>query len=109
MSKTLYIGNLPREATADTLRELFTAEGREVASVKLATYSKNGKSRGFGFVEMADDEQAAAALVAHQGTVLEGREMKIGEAKDKKIERAVSSGYEDEGGPRGGGGNRRGR
>ena len=111
MTKTLYVGNLPREATADRLRELFATEGREVKGVKLATNSKNGKSRGFGFVEMASEEHADAAMLALQGTVVEGREIKIGQARDKKVER--SSPYEDDrsGGHSGfgGSGGRRGR
>ena len=114
MSKTLYVGNLPPEATADRLRELFATDGREVKGVKLATYSKTGKSRGFGFVEMTSEEHASAAKTALQGTVIEGREIKIGEAKDKKVERPgryeedMSGGNFGGGGGGGGGGRRRG-
>ena len=110
MTKTLYVGNLPHEATADSLRELFATDGREVQCVKLATYSKTGKSRGFGFVEMTTEENAEAAMAALQGTVLEGREIKIGPAKDRKSEHTRQYENEDLGRPPGsGGGKRRGR
>ena len=116
MSKTLYVGNLPREATADRLRELFATDGREVKGVKLATNSKNGKSRGFGFVEMASEEDAAAALLALNGTDVEGRALKVGAAaREKGATAAKSGGYEDDYGGggghfgSGGGGGRRGR
>ena len=114
MSKTLYVSNLSPEATADRLRELFATDGREVEGVKLATSGKHGKLRGFGFIVMANEEQASAAMLAHQGTTLEGRELKIGEARDKKVDTNTGGSYEDDmGGPHGshggGGGSRRGR
>lgn len=119
MSKTLYVGNLPREATADSLRELFASDDREVESVKIATSGKSGKSRGFAFVVMSSEEHADAAKLALQGTAIEGREIKIGDARDKKVDTNTGGSYEDDmGGPHsgghgggggGGGGSRRGR
>ena len=50
------------------------------------TSGKSGKSRGFAFVVMATEEQAEAAKTALQGAALEGREIKIGDARDKKVE-----------------------
>ncbi len=116
MTKTLYVGNLGHEISADRLREVFGADGREVQDVKLATYSKSGKSRGFGFVEMASEEDAAAALLALNGTDVEGRALKVGAAaREKGATAAKSGGYEDDYGGggghfgSGGGGGRRGR
>ena len=114
MTKTLYVGNLSPDVSEDRLRELFSGDGREVESVKLATYARNGKSRGFGFVDMASEEQAAAALTALQGADVSGRELKIGEARRDKNAPPPSSSYEDDYGGGGGrfgsrGGSRRGR
>ncbi len=115
MTKTLYVGNLAPEISEDRLRELFAADGREVQAVKLKTYARTGKSRGFGFVEMASEEDAAAALLALNGTEVDGRELKVGEAKSVKQAARASSSYEDDygggSGPygSGGGGGRRGR
>ena len=53
MPKTLYVGNLAPETDETKLREHFSQNGREVANVTLSIYRKTGKSRGFGFVEMA--------------------------------------------------------
>ena len=114
MTKTLYVGNLGHEISADRLREVFGADGREVQDVKLATYSKSGKSRGFGFVEMASEEDAAAALLALHGANVDGRELKVGEALHEKRTAQAGSYDDDYGGGRGrfgsgGGGSRRGR
>ena len=109
MTKTLYVGNLAPETTEDRLRDLFSAHGREVASVTLATYSKTGKSRGFGFVEMTSEEDAEATLAAMRGTSVDGRELKLGEATNvRKSERSPKreSDYGGGGGRFGGGGKR---
>ena len=112
MTKTLYVGNLAPETTEDRLRDLFATDDREVISVKLAVYSKKGKSRGFGFVELGSEEDAAAALLALQGTNVDGREIKLGEAVREKRGAPTSRDDDDYGGGRfgsGGGGGRRGR
>lgn len=109
MTKTLYVGNLAPETTEAKLQELFTTGGRDVQKVELATYKKNGKSRGFGFVELASEEEAQAALESLQGTSLDGRELKLGEATNvKKSERTPKreSDYGGGGGRFGGGGKR---
>ncbi|MFT7679648.1 MAG: RNA recognition motif-containing protein [Planctomycetota bacterium] len=105
MSKTIYVGNLPREATSDGLRAIFEADGREVESIKLPTSGKSSKIRGFAFIIMATEEQAEAAKVALKGTLIGDREIKFGEARDKKVETNTGGSYEDDmGGPHGGGG-----
>ena len=116
MTKTLYVGNLAREISEDRLRDLFAGDGRAVEAVKLKVDGKTGKSRGFGFVEMASEEDAAAALLALNGTDVEGRALKVGAAKrEKGATAAKSGGYEDDYGGggghfgSGGGGGRRGR
>jgi RNA recognition motif-containing protein len=80
MSKKIYVGNLPFEATEDEIRELFSAHG-PVTSVALITDRDTGAPRGFGFVEMesgADD--AIKTLNNHE---MNGRNLKVNEAKPK--------------------------
>jgi RNA recognition motif-containing protein len=71
---------LPFSTGPDVLRELFAAHGT-VASVQIVTDKMTGRSRGFGFVEMASDEEAAAAIAALNGTELEGRSLTVNEAR----------------------------
>ena len=96
MGRKLYVGNLPYSATESSLREAFGASGT-VESVSLITDRDTGQSKGFGFVEMASDAEAQAATQAMNGATLDGRQLKVSEAKPK------TSG----GGGGGGGGNRR--
>ena len=79
--KKLYVGNLPYDATADELREAFSAYGR-VLSATIATDRETGNSRGFGFVELAEGaEEAVAALnTARFG----GRSLTVNEAKPRE-------------------------
>jgi len=103
MTKTLYVGNLAHKISEDRLRDLFAGDGRGVETVKLKIDGKTGKSRGFGFVEMASEEDAAAALLALNDTEVEGRVLKVGKAaREKGATTAKSGGYEDDYG--GGGG-----
>ena len=105
MSKTIYVGNLAREATADGLRALFATDGREVESIKLPTSGKSGKIRGFAFIVMATEEQAEEAKTALVGTTIGDNEIKFGDARDKKPDTNTGGSYEDDmGGPHGGGG-----
>jgi len=110
MTKTLYVGNLSPETTEQKLEDLFSGEGREVQKVTIATYTKTGKSRGFGFVELASDEQAEAALNTMKGTSLDGRELKLGEANNvRKSERKPQRESDFGGGGGRFGGGKRGR
>src|SRR5512134_1167190 len=96
MGRKLYVGNLPYSATAESLREAFAASGA-VDTVTLITDRDTGQSKGFGFVEMASDREAQAATEAMNGKMLDGRQIKVNEAKPRESR---------SGGGGGGGGNR---
>ena len=81
MVKKIYVGNLPFTSTEEEVRELFEQQGA-VQSVKLITDRDTGRPRGFGFVEM-DDDAAAAAIQALNGTELGGRRLVVNEARDR--------------------------
>jgi RNA recognition motif-containing protein len=82
MGRKLYVGNLPYSATEDTLREAFSKSGT-VDSVSVITDRDTGQSKGFGFVEMSSDAEAQAATQALNGAMLDGRQIKVNEAKPK--------------------------
>ena len=88
----IYVGNLSYEVTEDDLRAAFEAHG-EVSSVAIIRDKMSGKSRGFGFVEMPDKNQALAAIQALNLQEVRGRAITVNEARPK-----------GEGAPRGGGG-----
>ena len=83
MAKNLYIGNLNYDTTEDTLRAAFAAYG-EVTSVNIVTDRYTGRPRGFAFVEMENDEAAAAAISALNGQPLDDRQLRVDEARPKK-------------------------
>jgi len=89
LSKKLYVGNLPFDANADELREMFTVYGR-VLSATLVTDRETGRPRGFGFVEMHDgaDEAIQALHMAQFG----GRTLTVNEAKPREDRPRVGSG-----------------
>jgi RNA recognition motif-containing protein len=95
MAKKLYVGNLSYNATEDDLREAFGKIG-EVTSVTLIIDQTNGRSKGFGFVEMASDEDAAKAISSMNGATLSDRAIIVNEARPK-TERG-GSGYGGGGG-----------
>ena len=82
MTKRIYVGNLSYETTDAKLSELFGAVGT-VASVTLITEPGTSRSKGFAFVEMADDEQAAAAITQLNEQEVDGRKIKVAEARPK--------------------------
>jgi len=86
----LYVGNLSYDTTEDELRELFSTHGT-VESVNLITESGSGRSKGFGFVEFRDDQEANAAIAALNGTDLRGRAINVNQARPK-AERGGSGG-----------------
>ena len=96
MAKKIYVGNMNYDTTEETLRQLFSAHG-EVASVSVVTDRYTGRAKGFGFVEMATDEAARAAITALNGREVDGRQLRVNEAHDRPRDRGP-------GGP--GGGNR---
>lgn len=80
MAKKLYVGNLSYDTTEEQLSELFQKEG-EVVSATLITDKFSGRSRGFGFVEMSNDDQANAAIEKLNGTEIGGRKLVVNEAR----------------------------
>lgn len=80
--KKLYVGNLAFSTTEDDLREMFAPYG-SVQSVSLVTDRDTGRSRGFGFVEMANDSEAASAVSALNGKDSGGRSLTVNEARPK--------------------------
>jgi RNA recognition motif-containing protein len=83
MPKKLYVGNLSYSTTEDDIREAFAKFG-EVRSAKLIIDPTNGRSKGFGFVEMAADEDGEKAISALNGTDLHGRAITVNEARPQR-------------------------
>ena len=79
----IYVGNLPFETTEDNLHVTF-AEYGEVTSARVITDRMTGRSRGFGFVEMANNNEAEAAIRALNGTELGGRTLTVNEARPRE-------------------------
>jgi RNA recognition motif-containing protein len=94
----IYLGNLPYNINEDELMELFEEHG-SVNSVKLITDKFSGKSKGFGFVEMPNDEEAKKAIEELNGTEVKGRNITVNQAREKTDDNRG-------GGNRGGGGGR---
>jgi RNA recognition motif-containing protein len=97
----IYVSNLSFNVQDEDLREFFTPFG-EVSSAKIIMDRDTNKSRGFGFVEMSDDEAAKKAVAELDGATVEGRTIKVMEAKPKEDRPARSGG--GGGGFRGGSG-----
>ena len=83
MQKKLYVGGLPYSTTDDQLREAFAAVG-EVTEASVVTDRDTGRSRGFGFVEMATEGDAQKAIDSLNGTDLGGRNITVNEAKPRE-------------------------
>lgn len=82
MAKKLYVGNLSYSTSEDKLRSLF-AEVGEVTDVFLPTDRETGRMRGFGFVEMANDESGRAAIEGTNGVAFHGRDLVVNEARPR--------------------------
>ncbi|MDX1970582.1 MAG: RNA-binding protein [Planctomycetaceae bacterium] len=100
MGTSLYVGNLPYQTTADDLREAFSEHGT-VTRAQVVSDRETGRSRGFGFVEMADG--AEAAISAMNGANFQGRTLTVNEARPRE-ERGGGGGGRRGGGSYGGGG-----
>ena len=83
MGKRLYVGNLSFNTTEDLLRAAFEEGGRQIAGVSIIMDRETGRSRGFGFVEMANDAEAEAAITALNGAELGGRTLVVNKARPK--------------------------
>ena len=82
-SMNIYVGNLPFSVTEAELREAFEAHGT-VGEAKVITDRDTGRPRGFGFVEMADDAEAQAAIDALNGSDMGGRRIVVNQARSKE-------------------------
>ncbi|WP_299327988.1 RNA-binding protein [uncultured Helicobacter sp.] len=81
--KSIYVGNLPYSTTNEQMIELFGQFGA-VSSVKLINDRETGRAKGFGFVEM-EDEEALKAISALDGTEFIGRKLRVNEANPRKM------------------------
>ncbi len=90
MGSKLYVGNLSYSTSETALRSLFERDDWQVQRVSIVTDRATGRSRGFGFVEMASAEQAQAAIEALDGQELDGRSLKIKEAIERGGKRGDS-------------------
>ena len=79
----IYVGNLPYSTTDDELRAAFAPYGA-VASARVVFDRETGRSRGFGFVEMANSSEALAAIEGLNKTELQGRQLRINEARARR-------------------------
>ncbi len=101
MSVKLYVGNLSYDCSEDNLRELFEAHG-QVDSTAVVKDRATGRSRGFGFVEMANRGEAEAAIEALNGTEHLGRRLNVNEARSQGESRGGGGGGGGGGGDAGG-------
>jgi cold-inducible RNA-binding protein len=83
MGKNIYVGNLPYDTTGDDLVQLFQAYGT-VTSGQVIIDKFSGRSRGFGFVEMSNDDEAQAAIEALNGTPYGSRPLTVNEARPRE-------------------------
>ena len=80
--KNLFVGNMSFQTTESDLRSMFEPFG-EITRIQLMTDRDTGRARGFGFVDMANDEEAAKAITALNGKELDGRALNVNEARPK--------------------------
>ena len=106
MGNKLYVGNLSFRVTSDDLQDHFSTAG-SVSSANVVMDRETGRSRGFGFVEMGSDDEAATAIAQFNGQEYDGRNMVVNEAKPRE-DRPRGGGYGGGGGRGGydGGGDR---
>lgn len=78
----IYVGNLPFSATKEEVEELFGAHG-EVERVNLISDRETGRPRGFGFVEMKNEDEGRQAIEAINGTEMDGRKLTVNEARPR--------------------------
>ncbi len=79
----IYVGNLPYDLDRDALRDIFAAFG-QVANARIVSDRETGRSKGFGFVEMANDSEAQQAIEALNGKDAGGRKMVVNEARPRE-------------------------
>src|SRR5580692_11316488 len=99
-NKKLYVGSLPFSTTEEELHELFSSFG-PIASVRIVTDKFTGMSKGFGFVEMENGDDARKAVEGLNGKALNGRTLIVNEARPEQPRTSRPGGREDRGGDRG--------
>jgi RNA recognition motif-containing protein len=82
VAKKLFVGNLPYSATNESLGEFFAQYG-EVMSAAVIMDRATGRSKGFGFVEMTNDNEADTAIAQGDGAEMDGRKLTVSEARPK--------------------------
>ena len=97
MGKKLYVGNLPFSATDDALQQVFAQAGT-VESAKIITDRDTGRSKGFGFVEMSTEQEAADAISKFNGADYEGRAITVSEARPQAPREGGRGGFGGGGG-----------
>ena len=105
MAVKLYVGNLSFQTTSEDLQQLFAQAGT-VESASVVEDRDTGRSRGFGFVEMATKEEGEKAIEQFNGTDLAGRNLTVNEARPREDRGGGGGGRGGYGGNRGGGGGR---
>ena len=103
----IFVGSLPYKIEENELREYFEEYG-EVTSVKIIIDKLSGRSKGFGFIEMPNDQQAQQAIDELNGAEVEGRTIVVNEAEERRENRGGGGGGFNRGGGGGGGGYNRG-
>jgi len=86
LATKLYVGNLTYATTEEAIKTAFSAIG-EIESVSLITDKRSGESKGFAFVEMSNEADAASAIEQLNGTELDGRAMNVSEARPREERR----------------------
>jgi|RhiMethySRZTD1v2_1073278.scaffolds.fasta_scaffold1563570_1 RNA recognition motif-containing protein len=84
MGSKLFVGNLSYNTTEADLRAAFSADGRQVKEVAIISDRMTGQPRGFAFVQMGSNEDAAAAIQALDGTQMDGRSLRVNEAQERQ-------------------------
>ncbi|MFN4261677.1 MAG: RNA recognition motif domain-containing protein [Gemmataceae bacterium] len=102
MGKKLYVGNLPYTVTDSDLQQVFEPHG-QVESAQVIMDRDTGRSKGFGFVEMSNDQEAQSAIQALNGQELNGRTLTVNEARPREERGGGGGGRRDFGGGGGGG------
>jgi len=82
MAKLLYVGNLSVQTTEQDLEELFSQAGN-VESARVMRHTNTGDSKGFGFVEMSNDQEAASAIAQFNGKELHRKKLQVNEARNQ--------------------------
>jgi RNA recognition motif-containing protein len=102
MGTRLYVGNLSYNVTEPELKDVFGENGRNVKEVKVVLDRDTGRPRGFAFVEMTTDAEAAQAIETLNGREIQGRPINVSEARERAPRSGGGGGFGGGGGGRGG-------